>query len=106
MVTAAHKEQHMKGQACVCPPAPPSRHGNHSGFILTLLWWAPTLLILSLADNYVFYLARFYSWHILKSIINHGAASPPHPPPLAGAASICIYVYLQYLEIVFVSGSM
>lgn len=30
------------------------------------------------------------------------------PPPLAvaGAASICIYVYLQYLEIVFVSGSM
>lgn len=31
------------------------------------------------------------------------------PPPLLaseGAASICIYVYLQYLEIVFVSGSM
>lgn len=63
----------MKGQAPP-PPLTPPRHDNHNGFILTLLWWAPTLLIPSLADNYVFYLERFYSWHIQKNVINRGAA--------------------------------
>lgn len=78
----------MKGQAS--PPQP--HHNNHNGFILTLLWWAPTLLIPSLADNYVFYLERFYSWHIQKSIINHGAAWPPPHPPRRGRGRFHLYI--------------
>lgn len=50
-----------RGAAHERTSVPPTRHNNCNGFILTLLWWAPTRVIPSLADNYVFYLERFYS---------------------------------------------
>lgn len=65
----------------------------------------PTLLIPSLTDN----LCILFRKVLFLAYTEKHYKSWSCPRPLLapeGAASICIYVYLQYLEIVFVSGSM